>query len=70
MGGGNWRAEDWKRYSSSRISGRDSSQIYVSREMKPEYNPFNVKVRESRDSAEHPDSTPIRIGLDVTGSMN
>ncbi|WP_028452233.1 hypothetical protein [Chitinilyticum aquatile] len=32
-------------------------------------NPQGLKVREARDSADHPDSVPIAFALDVTGSM-
>lgn len=32
-------------------------------------DPFRVDARESRDSAEHPNSTPIAVLFDVTGSM-
>ncbi len=70
MGCGNWRAEDWKSYSSSRISGRSAREIYTASKMKDEYNPLGVKIRESRDSLDHANSTPVIIGLDVTGSMS
>ena len=70
MGCGNWTASDWKKYSSSRIAGRNASQIYTANCIDPKYDPKNIDVRESRDSADHANSTPIIIGLDVTGSMN
>ena len=69
MGCGSWSAQSWSSYSSSTISGKSTAQIYTSKGMKPEFDPMNV-IRESRDSEDHPNSTPIIIGLDVTGSMS
>ncbi len=71
MGGGRWTTSDWSKYKSSRSITEDSSvrDIYKSRSLNPSLNPYGVKVRESRDSAEHPNSTPIILAFDVTGSM-
>jgi hypothetical protein len=35
----------------------------------PDLDPFGVRVRESRDSGEHPTSLAIAVIFDVTGSM-
>lgn len=69
MGCGSWTAKSWDSYSKSSISRKSTAEIYSSSRMKDEFNPKSV-TRESRDSADHPHSTPIIIGLDVTGSMN
>jgi len=49
--------------------GKATHDIYTSRTIDPYLDPLGVKLRESRDSADNPRSTPIIIGLDVTGSM-
>ena len=69
MGLESMKAEDWDKYSKDNLKGKTTDQIYKSTSMKPQYDPMRV-MRESRDSDNHPNSTPILIGLDVTGSMD
>lgn len=75
MGCGSWSTSSWDSYrktsnlrSASVYGAHDS--IYSSSTMKDELNPKNITMRESRDSVDHPKSTPIIIACDVTGSMS
>lgn len=71
MGHGSYQSKDWEKLKSTRNIGSNStvSDLYHSRQMKPELNPYGVKYRESCDSMDNPASTAIIFGLDVTGSM-
>lgn len=71
MGCGTWTASSWTGYSTARgIDKGTTSTIYKSRTIDNRFDPKGVTYREACDSAEHPNSTPIVIGLDVTGSMS
>ena len=69
MGGGRWTATDWNTYSTAKVAGKTTSQVFTSTGMKAEFDPAIVQFRESRDSADNPKSRPIILGCDVTGSM-
>ena len=80
MGGGYWRREDFARYSAGmgrtvRSDGhidtsemRSAQDMYRARGLDPDLSPYKV-MRECCDSDEHPDTVPVILALDVTGSM-
>lgn len=72
MGAGRFEASDWDAYTTRKHISKESksSEIYTSHTVKEEFEPLKIDIRESCDSAEHPNSTPIILGLDVTGSMS
>lgn len=71
MGHGSYTSADWSKLkASSGISERSTaSQIFKKTKMEERFDPKYINIREARDSEDHPNSTPIIIGLDVTGSM-
>ncbi len=71
MGYGSYTSEDWAslRKSAGITHEATANQIFRSTTIKPELDPKRILLRESRDSEDHPASTPVIIGLDVTGSM-
>lgn len=78
MGGGHWdtsaytAAADARRASGQADFGYTDSMRGVPRDQRKaadSLNAFGTKTREARDSAEHPNSTPIAVLFDVTGSM-
>lgn len=70
MGHGSWTAHAYSTYASTTgYTDKSVHEVFSSRAVNKALNPFGVAVRESRDSDEHPNSIPIILGLDVTGSM-
>lgn len=68
MGSGAFDANSYRSYTNS-VASKPRDVVYSSRAIDPLLNPKGVKLRESRDSADNPNSTPIIVALDVTGSM-
>ena len=78
MGGGSWSTNTYAEHNRIKVSlgkgvfdysdtlhraGRSSWKVHHA------LDPHRVRARESRDSAEHPESTAITVMFDVTGSM-
>lgn len=78
MGSGGWTRDSFVTYSTSVGRGVDSSgsvignyraqEIFKQRYIAKELDPKNV-IRECCDSEEHPNTRPVILALDVTGSM-
>lgn len=79
MGGGSWSRKVFEDYSTTKgmrtlsdgsldIKSRGAQEVYKARKLDKALNPLNV-IRECRDSEEHPNTIPVILALDVTGSM-
>lgn len=74
MGGGSFDMSSFRSYSTSRGKCVDSmgfvtkGQTFTSRRLDESMSPKNV-IRECANSAEHPNTLPVILALDVTGSM-
>lgn len=70
MGGGSYDyAARSLRAKSEGYATKSTHEIFESRNINSAMDPYGLVVRESHDSDEHPNSFPIIIALDVTGSM-
>jgi len=70
MGYSRSTSADWGTYLDTTVRSKGSTKsIYTSRKMVGSLSPKGIN-REARDSATNPESTPIIVGLDVTGSMS
>lgn len=75
MGGGAWVTSQFHDSVKARgfasvdaMASADVRSVYRASTLSPALDPYRV-VRECRDSEEHPNTTPIIIALDITGSM-
>lgn len=70
MGGGTFSVTNYATRSvDNDYANKSTAEVFTQRNINNAMNPYGIKVRESRDSAEHPNSIAIILGLDVTGSM-
>ena len=70
MGMSRWEPDSYRGYSAS-VSHLSAREIFrdETQGMDDRMDPLKIDFREARDSDNHPNSTPIIVGLDITGSM-
>lgn len=68
MGYKNWAEVDWDAHASS-TRGMSREEIFTATTIDPSLDPSKFAFREARDSEKNPESTPIMLWADDTGSM-
>ena len=76
MGGGSWTTCSYVTHSTTTrgfasmdaFNNASTQELYRSKKLDKMLDPKNV-IRECCDSEEHPNTKPVILGLDVTGSM-
>lgn len=68
MGSGTFNPASYASYTRS-TAHKTRDEVFTSRRLDQSLDPKGVKIRESRDSADSPEATPIIVAVDVTGSM-
>lgn len=78
MGSGMWTTTSFANYTTTTkavnlsaigtFDGLDNSQIFKAKKIADDMNPYNI-VRECLDTSEHPQTKPVILAIDVTGSM-
>ena len=75
MGSGTFSSSSYRDYASSMgrsydvSSGRSSGQVFKARRIDKSLDPRLFQLRECANSEEHPNTIPVILALDVTGSM-
>lgn len=80
MGGGSWTKKDLDAYASTRglsmkmdgkldLDSKSTQDIYTMSDLHPSLKITGRTIRECRDTEEHPETVPVILALDVTGSM-
>lgn len=70
MGSGSWSPSDFTTYASTNsYDDKSTHEIFNKKVIDENLDPKNITIRESRDSEDKDHSTPVIVGLDVTGSM-
>ncbi len=68
MGYSKW-SDDAYSHLSRGYASKSVDDIFTAKTIKSDMTPIDLKIRESRDSDEHPNSIAVMVFLDVTGSM-
>lgn len=69
MGGGTYCFSSRATRTKDVYSTASAGEIFTEKSVNSAMNPNGITIREARDSKEHPNSFPIILALDVTGSM-